>query len=76
MATTNKIDGPKKGYLTTEFYLSSAAALLGILVASGIVDPSGGGAWDKVAGLVVSVLAALGYTIARAKVKIADSKKK
>ena len=73
---TKKSDGPTKGYRTTEFYLSSAAALVGILVASGRVDPDGSGTWDKVAGLVVSVLAALGCTLARAKVKVADAESK
>jgi len=73
---TKKDDGPKKGYLTSEFYLSSACAVLGILVASGVVDPDGAGSWDKIAGLVVSVLAALGYTLARAKVKVAAEENK
>ena len=68
--------GPKRGYLTTEFYLSSACALLGILVASGVVDLGGEGTWDKITGLLVSVLASLGYTLARAKVKVASEENK
>lgn len=59
----------KPGWRTTEFYLSAAAALLGILYASGIVTT--GGAIDKIAGLAATLLAALGYTVARGRVKSA-----
>lgn len=73
---TKKSDGPKKGYLTTEFYLSSAAAVLGIVVASGVVDPEGLGTWDKIVGMACSLLAAVGYTVSRSKVKAAAEEKK
>jgi len=59
----------KPGYKTTEFWLSTAAALVGIAIASGAVNPDGGGAWDKVVGMIVATLAAMGYTISRGNVK-------
>jgi hypothetical protein len=71
MAETKKSTGPKKGYLCTEFYLSSAAAILGIVIASGAVDIEGLGTWDKIVGMACSLLAALGYTAGRSKVKAA-----
>ena len=76
MAATKKPDGPKKGYLTTEFYLSAAAAVLGIVIASGAVDPEGLGTWDKVVGMACSLLAAVGYTVSRSKVKAAAEENK
>jgi hypothetical protein len=57
----------KPGYKTTEFWLSTAAVVLGVVVASGIV-PSGG-AWDQAVGLIVAALAALGYTGSRVSLK-------
>jgi len=62
----------KAGWKTTEFWLTSAAAVAGMVVASGVVDPDGAGTWDKVVGLIVSTLAALGYTASRAKVKASE----
>ena len=59
----------KPGYKTSEFWLSTAATLLGALFASGVV--SDGGQLAKVLGLVTSLLAALGYTVARTKAKAA-----
>lgn len=57
----------KPGYKTTEFWLSTAAVLIGALLASGLVTE--GSAIDKIAGLAVTVLATLGYTVSRAKAK-------
>lgn len=57
----------KPGYKTTEFWLSAVAVLLGLAMASGLI-PSGS-AWDQAVGLVVSALAAMGYTGARAGIK-------
>ena len=48
----------KAGWKTTEFILSTAAALLGIAIAGGFVDPEG-------------VTAALGYSVGRSNVKAA-----
>ena len=66
---TTKKTNTKPGYLTTEFYLSSGALILGIVIASGVVDPTGTGTWDKVVGMACSLFAALGYTVSRSQVK-------
>jgi hypothetical protein len=57
----------KPGYKTTEFYLAGVATLLGMLFASGVLGD--GGTDLKIASLVASVLATLGYTVARTKAK-------
>lgn len=57
----------KPGWKTSEFWLSTAATLLGILMASGVVEPLS--VWDRAIGLCITVLASLGYTAARAAVK-------
>tara|TARA_B100000745_G_C19913279_1_gene306553 strand:+ start:275 stop:505 length:231 start_codon:yes stop_codon:yes gene_type:complete len=76
MAKTNK-DGLKPGWQSTEFILSTLVALLGIAVAGGFVDlDNGATAVDKVAGLIASALAALGYSLSRGKVKAAAEENK
>lgn len=57
----------KPGYKTTEFWLSAAASVCGLLMASGALQS--GGSWDKVVGLIVSALAAMGYAASRGTVK-------
>lgn len=57
----------KPGYKTSEFWLSTAALVLGALFASGVI--SDGSTTDKVLGLVVSLLSQLGYTVSRGKAK-------
>lgn len=57
----------KPGYRTSEFWLSSLAMLLGVVLASGAM-PEGGIA-SQIAGGVLSVLASLGYTASRTQVK-------
>jgi hypothetical protein len=57
----------KPGYKTTEFWLSTAATLCGILLASGVI-PDGGTA-ARIVGAIVSGLAALGYSISRGMAK-------
>jgi len=56
--------GPLK---TTEFWLSAAATLVGLAIASGIVPTTG--TWPQIVGLVTGVLGALGYTVSRTAVK-------
>jgi hypothetical protein len=63
----------KPGFKTTEFWISLAAVLVGAVVASGIIPADS--VWERVAGLVVSALAALGYTGARLAVKTAAASK-
>ena len=57
----------KPGFRTSEFWLTSAATLVGILIASGaFADTSSVG---KGFALVASALAAAGYSYSRALVK-------
>lgn len=62
----------KAGYKTTEFYLSVLAMVLGSLMASGALVE--GSVWAKIIGAGITVLAALGYTASRAKVKANEKK--
>ncbi len=59
----------KAGWKTTEFWLSTIAMLAGTLIAAGVIDPEGAGTANKVAGLVVSALAAMGYSVSRGLAK-------
>lgn len=67
-----KIMEPKKGYKTTEFWLSAAAVLGSLLVASGALEPDT--AASQAVALVLSALAAMGYTGARSLVKNTETK--
>ena len=53
----------KTGYKTTEFWLSTAAALVGILYASDAIGD--GSPIMHVLGIASTILAALGYTVSR-----------
>ena len=57
----------KPGYKTTEFWLAAAACLVGAVVASGVVPAESAG--ERILALIVSVLAALGYTGSRLALK-------
>jgi hypothetical protein len=57
----------KAGYKTTEFWMSAAAAVAGLLIASGIVAE--GSTTMQVIGLIASMLTAMGYTVVRGKAK-------
>lgn len=60
----------KPGYKTTEFWLSLLATLLGFVLASGAMEGVSQDSWvAKLVGGAVAVLASLGYTASRAKVK-------
>lgn len=61
----------KSGYKTTEFWLSVAAMVVSMLLASGVV--ADGSALASGLGLVASALAAAGYSWSRGKAKAADS---
>lgn len=57
----------KPGYLTTEFFLTLVVTIAGCLPASGLLPVDH---WAiKVAGLVVAVAAAMGYTVSRTAIK-------
>lgn len=76
MATTKKTGEVKAGYKTTEFWLSTIAVVVGVVVSAGLADPDGAGTWDKIVGVVCSLLAAMGYTVARSNVKAAAEEAK
>ena len=59
----------KPGYRTTEFWLTLLAELVGFLLASGAVAAEGEGIWPKIIGGGIALLAALGYTVNRNKLK-------
>lgn len=61
----------KAGWKTTEFWLSCLALVLGLVLTSGAL-PEGGLAAQIVGG-VVTILAQLGYTAARAQIKAAEA---
>ena len=62
----------KPGYKTTEFWLSTAAAAVGGLVAADVIPVDG--PWAQVVGLVSAALVALGYTGARLNIKRNETK--
>jgi hypothetical protein len=66
MAVKNEV---KPGWKTTEFWITVVVALGSLLWGAGVLDPSGGGTANSVFGLVVSGLAAVGYTVSRGLVK-------
>lgn len=57
----------KPGYKTTEFWVSIAACALGAFVASGVLPEES--VWMKLAGMGLTALTALGYTVSRWVVK-------
>lgn len=61
----------KPGWKTTEFWLTVAASVVSFVLASGV-----GGTAATVAGIAATVLAALGYQVARKEVKVSDNLKK
>lgn len=61
------MDDAKPGYQTTEFWLTTATVLIGLLLASGAL-PSDGPV-VRVLGIAASALASMGYSWSRARVK-------
>lgn len=57
----------KPGYKTTEFWLTVAAQVVGLLAASGALAPDS--PWARIVGLAVSALTAMGYTYSRGVAK-------
>ncbi len=66
-AQSNGVEPPKPGWRTTEFWLSFAAVAAGTVIASGAIPAES--VWERIAGLVVAGLSALGYTGARLALK-------
>lgn len=56
----------KPGYKTSEFWLSMAAVVVASVISSGIDNP----AVLKIAGVIGTVLTAMGYTYSRTKAKV------
>lgn len=65
--TTVTTSDPKPGYKTSEFWLSLAATILGVLMTSGVIAT--GSIYDHAVGAAVTLLAALGYTYNRTQAK-------
>ncbi|KKL24227.1 hypothetical protein LCGC14_2417440 [marine sediment metagenome] len=64
----------KPGWKTTEFWMASASALLGWVLASGFLE-STETEWDnKIVGLALTGLTALGYGAIRAYTKVGEVK--
>ncbi len=59
----------RRGYLTTEFWLTALAEVVGLLLASGLVSAVGDGPWPKIIGGAIAILGALGYAVQRRKLK-------
>lgn len=61
----------KPGYTTSEFYLSAAAMLVGIVLASGLLSPDNPTHAQvlQVLGVVSALLASMGYTVVRGSSK-------
>jgi len=57
----------KPGYKTTEFWLTTVATIVGLVMASDIIPSDG--IWPKITGLVVALLSSLGYTVSRGVAK-------
>lgn len=67
IAIEKKPEALKPGYKTTEFWFSLAAAIVGLILASGAL-PDGGQATQIIGG-IAAILAQLGYTSSRIKAK-------
>jgi hypothetical protein len=57
----------KPGYKSTEFWMSAAVAIIGLVIASGAVEDTS--TWGQILAYAMSTLTTLGYTAGRAKVK-------
>ena len=64
-----KKDELKPGWKTSEFWLTVVVALGSLLWGADVLDPEAGGTVNKVFGLIVSGLAAVGYTVSRGLAK-------
>jgi len=62
----------KPGYKTTEYWMSVATALVGLMVALGVLEPEGADspALLKIVGGGMAGVASLGYSLARGLAKL------
>lgn len=69
-----------RGGKTTEFYLTVATAVIGILVMLGIIDPDQQSemiqAVEKIIGAVITIWTTVNYAIQRRKIKTDSHSKK
>jgi len=65
----------KKGYLTTEFWLSTAAVLCGLLYGSGVIAEDGVSGLEKAVAFIAAALASFGYSHSRGAAKAAADPK-
>lgn len=61
----------KKGWQTSEFWLSLVAGIMTFLFASGVIPVDS--IWDKVMGIAATILTSLGYVVSRTLVKKAGA---
>lgn len=59
----------KPGYKTTEFWLATAATVIGLLYASGIIAPTGTDGLSKALAFIATSLTTLGYAVSRGLAK-------
>ena len=57
----------KSGYKTSEFWLTAAAAIVGLLMSAGVFADAS--IWAKGLGLAAAALASAGYSVARGLAK-------
>ena len=69
----------KEGTKTTEFYLSIFGAVLGVVVATGLITPEQSsvlaGSAEQISGAVISALSVFGYGISRGLAKKGENSK-
>lgn len=77
----------KVGWKTSEFWVTLAAQIIGILVLFGVIGTDQSGSMneqaaliansvEKIVGAIITILSTLGYNNARAKVKIAEAQRR
>lgn len=69
------VNDTKPGWQTSEFWLSFAAMVFGFIASSGVLDDIGNEWLGKIVGLIITILAALGYTASRTVTKTATIRK-
>lgn len=62
-----EVETVKPGYKTTEFWLSAVAAIVGILLTSGVLVE--GNSITQVVGIIATALSAMGYSVSRGNAK-------
>ena len=58
-----------RGIRTSEWWLTLVASLIGLAVMAGWINPEGVSTIDKISGMAMAGLAALGYQVSRGMAK-------